>query len=38
MKAQVNEHFDFSFEDKSFDWDCVEIKTDNFIFSLKGAR
>ena len=35
MKAQVNEHFDFSFEDKSFDWDCVEIKNGQFHLLFK---
>ena len=36
MKARVNEHFDFSFEDKSFDWDCVEIKNGQFHLLFKG--
>ena len=36
MKARVNEHFDLSFEDKSFDWDCVEIKNGQFHLLFKG--
>lgn len=36
MKARVNEHFDFSFEDKSLDWDCVEIKNGQFHLLFKG--
>lgn len=36
MKARVNEHFDFSFEDKSFDWDCIEIKNGQFHLLFKG--
>lgn len=36
MKARVNEHFDFSFEDKGFDWDCVEIKNGQFHLLFKG--
>lgn len=36
MKAQVNEHFDFSFEDNRFDWDCVKIKDGQFHILFKG--
>ena len=36
MKARVNEHFDFSFEDNNFDWDCVEIKDRQFHLIFKG--
>lgn len=36
MKARVNERFDFSFEDKDFDWDCVEIKNGQFHLLFKG--
>ena len=36
MKAQVNEHFNFSFEDNDFDWDCVEVKGGQFHVLFKG--
>lgn len=36
MKAQVNEQFDFSFEDNGFDWNCVEIKDGQFHILFKG--
>lgn len=36
MKARVNEHFDFSFEENDFDWDCVEVKSGQFHILFKG--
>lgn len=36
MKARVNEHFGFSFENNDFDWNCVEVKDGQFHILLKG--
>ena len=36
MKARVNDYFDFSLEDKDFNWDCVEIKNGQFHVLFKG--
>ena len=36
MKAQVNEHFNFSFEGNDFDWDCIEVKEGRFHILFRG--
>jgi biotin carboxyl carrier protein len=36
MKAQVNQQFNFSFEQASFDWDCVEVRSGQFHVLYKG--
>lgn len=36
MKAQVNEQFNFSFEQTDFDWDCAKVKDGQFHVLYKG--
>jgi biotin carboxyl carrier protein len=36
MKAQVNEQFNFSFEQTDFDWDCLEVRAGQFHILYKG--
>ena len=36
MKARVNDHFDFDFENNDIDWDCIEVKDGRFHILFKG--